>query len=104
MDGCFSSRSAGFVRSSTMNTSIGQSARRPASRIFLDSPIRRNISIDRALQRSIFGKNCGSGFRSRRIVLTPALPRLMARDRPTGPAPTTITLASKLGSSSESIG
>src|SRR5436305_2219884 len=71
-----------------MNTSIGTSERRPAARIFSTSPRRRKISMLRALQRSIFGRNCGASFCSIRMQRTPRRPRSYASVRPTGPAPT----------------
>jgi hypothetical protein len=56
--------------------------------------MRRKISMVRALQRSIFGRNCGAGFFSTSVQRTPAWPSAMARVSPTGPAPTTSTSVS----------
>src|ERR1043165_1309623 len=77
-----------------MKTSIGTSERRPAARILSAIPRRRNISMERALQRSILGRNCGALFRSIRVQRTPRLPRSYASVRPTGPAPTIRTSVS----------
>src|SRR4029079_12910195 len=46
------------------------------------------ISIVRALQRSIFGRNSGAGFASINVQRAPRRPRSMASVNPTGPAPT----------------
>src|SRR6185436_12878004 len=48
----------------------------------------------RALQRSIFGRNCGASLRSSSVQRTPLCPRSTASVRPTGPAPTTSTSVS----------
>src|SRR5262245_50661168 len=48
----------------------------------------------RALQRSIFGRNCGASFCSITSARTPRLPRSMASVKPVGPAPTMRTCAS----------
>src|SRR6185436_16166623 len=48
----------------------------------------------RALQRSIFGRNCGASLRSTSVQRTPLCPRSTASVRPTGPAPTTSTSVS----------
>src|SRR6267378_1445836 len=77
-----------------MNTSIGTSSRRPAARTLSTIPMRRKISMVRALHRSIFGRNCGASFCSINVQRTPRLPRSMASVRPTGPPPTTITCVS----------
>src|SRR5215212_9132937 len=42
----------------------------------------------RALQRSIFGRNCGASFFSTSVQRTPRWPRSTASVSPTGPAPT----------------
>src|SRR3954454_892920 len=42
----------------------------------------------RALQRSIFGRNCGASFCSTIMARTPRRPRSMASVKPVGPAPT----------------
>src|SRR5436309_775659 len=60
-------------------------------------PIRRKISIVRALQRSIFGRNSGAAFFSTSMQRTPRRPRSIARVRPTGPAPTTSTSVTMSG-------
>src|SRR5262245_52380328 len=74
-----------------MKTSIGTSAGRPAARIRSASPVRRKISIVRALQRSILGRNSGAAFCSTSRQPTPRCPRSTASVSPTGPAPTTTT-------------
>src|SRR5215211_7443130 len=75
-------------------TSIGTWERRPAARIASASPMRRNISIVRALQRSILGRNWGVSFRSMSSQRMPLRPRSMASVKPTGPAPTMMTCVS----------
>jgi len=47
-----------------MKDVIGTSARSPAARTLPMMPMRRKISMVRALQRSIFGRNCGASLRS----------------------------------------
>src|SRR4029079_16034553 len=88
----YGSRSSGgsFIARMT-KTSIGTSAGRPAARIRAASPIRRKISIVRALQRSILGRNSGAALCSTRVQRTPRSPRSTASVSPTGPAPTTRT-------------
>src|SRR2546425_6503083 len=56
--------------------------------------MRRKISIVRALQRSILGRNCGASLRSISVQRTPFWPRSMASVSPTGPAPTIKTSVS----------
>src|SRR5688572_20710865 len=77
-----------------MYTSIGTSARSPAARTWSTMPMRRKISMVRALQRSIFGRNCGASLRSTSVQRTPFWPRSTARTSPTGPAPTMRTSVS----------
>jgi hypothetical protein len=48
----------------------------------------------RALQRSIFGRNCGALFRSISVQRTPRRPSSTASTSPTGPAPTIKTSVS----------
>src|ERR1700739_2272765 len=48
----------------------------------------------RALQRSIFGRNCGASFCSIMVQRTPRFPRSIAMVRPVGPAPTMRTSVS----------
>src|ERR1700722_10823079 len=76
---------------------------RPAARIASDKPMRRYISIVRALQRSIFGRNCGSGFCSMSTHRMPRRPRSSAKVNPTGPAPTIMTWVSTVEGRSEPI-
>src|SRR6202000_3240638 len=64
---------------------------RPAARTRSANPIRRNISIVRALHRSILGRKAGSLFCSRRTHRMPRQPRSSASVNPTGPAPTMMT-------------
>src|SRR5688500_7996902 len=73
---------------------MGMSAGRPAARTFPARPMRRKISMVRALQRSIFGRNCGAALRSISVQRTPFWPRSMASVSPTGPAPTMRTSVS----------
>src|SRR6185312_12075544 len=80
-----------------MNTSIGRSRGKLASRMRSAMPSRRNISIVRALQRSIFGNFAGAALRSNKTHGTLRWPRSMASVKPTGPAPTMITSVSILG-------
>ena len=72
----------------TMKTSIGASRKRLAARTFSASPMRRNSSDGRALQRSILG-HCRQVLRcARRVVpFTPRCARSIARVKPTGPGP-----------------
>src|SRR5688500_15002395 len=86
--------SGGRFIASMMNTSIGTSARSPAARTRPTMPMRRKISMVRALQRSIFGRNCGASLRSTSVQRTPFCPRSIARTSPTGPAPTMRTSVS----------
>ena len=58
----------------TMKTSIGQWAGKPAARMRSASPMRRKISMVRALHRSILGKNSGCGFCSMRTQRMPRRP------------------------------
>ena len=60
----------------------------PAERILAATPIRRKISIVRALQRSILGRNSGAAFCSTSMQRTPRRPRSTASVSPTGPPPT----------------
>src|SRR3569832_2815803 len=53
--------------------------------------MRRYISMVRALQRSILGRNAGASLRSISVQRMPRLPRSMASVSPTGPAPTMTT-------------
>ncbi len=86
--------SGGWSSARTMNTSIGTSAGRPAARTSAARPMRRKISMVRALQRSIFGRNCGSGLRSISVQRTLRRPSSTASTSPTGPAPTIKTSVS----------
>ena len=83
-------RTGSFIASATY-TSMGTFRSRPAARICPARPIRRKISIVRALHRSIFGRNSGAGLFSIKAQRTPRRPRSMASVSPTGPAPTTRT-------------
>src|SRR5256885_7838588 len=71
-----------------MKSSMSTCEGNPAARILSARPSRRSISMLRALQRSILGRNCGASFCSIKTQRIPRRPRSSASVRPTGPAPT----------------